>query len=461
MNADLLAMLGGAGLHGGSNSRRENEAKSILSFKAGKMSTTLQPNGKYLVTPDPRRGSLALTWTSSSSGSSSGSAGIVKLEWTDRRTRTVVDTFTIFPQEECTYSRVDTGREEDRVYLFVCSNKRHFYWMQDKLEDGGDDDNAVKMNTYMSDATEAAKAAGEEPTTPTATTTSTRTTTTTTTTHNNNNNSISGRTNNASGLDMSGLGSGGLDNAALMQVMQGLGSSDNNNNDNATETPTTGTSTSTTEAAPPQGQVDALSNILENLGMPQPTGTPSTTTNAETTTTTSTNSNLSTPAPVSGGAGSLVGNGNGGTLTLADLQGAMAGLATTSPPSNNNSNNSSSAAPLSEVLSPEAVLETGILQDEGIKAKLMELLPEGQRSEQYLEQNLRSPPVAQCLKTLTAALVEDPDALPTILANFQLPSTPTTNTTSNPIQEFLDAVLASVQQEQTKNNNNDSEMKEE
>ena len=43
MNADLLAMLGGAGLHGGGSSRREAEAKTILDFKAGKMSTTLQP----------------------------------------------------------------------------------------------------------------------------------------------------------------------------------------------------------------------------------------------------------------------------------------------------------------------------------------------------------------------------------------------------------------------------------
>ena len=43
MNADILAMLGGAGIHGGSSSRRENEAKSILEFKAGKMSTSLKP----------------------------------------------------------------------------------------------------------------------------------------------------------------------------------------------------------------------------------------------------------------------------------------------------------------------------------------------------------------------------------------------------------------------------------
>ncbi len=53
MNADLLAMLGGAGLHGGGTSRRETEAKSILDFKAGKMSTTLQPVSQTIpITPN-------------------------------------------------------------------------------------------------------------------------------------------------------------------------------------------------------------------------------------------------------------------------------------------------------------------------------------------------------------------------------------------------------------------------
>ena len=42
MNADLLAMLGG-GVPSASASRQEPEGKSILSFKAGKMTTTLQP----------------------------------------------------------------------------------------------------------------------------------------------------------------------------------------------------------------------------------------------------------------------------------------------------------------------------------------------------------------------------------------------------------------------------------
>jgi len=400
MNADILAMLGGAGIHGGSSSRRENEAKSILEFKAGKMSTSLKPNGKYWVTPDPRRGLLSLTWTS---GSSSSSAGVLKMEWKDRRTRAVVDTFTIAASEECTYEKVDTGREGDRIFMFSVAKNHHFYWMQDKLEDGKDEEDCVKMNTYMTDTTEAAKAAGEEP--PADTNANTATTTT------------------SGGLDMSGLGSGGLDNAALMQVMQGLGTDSNNSTSNPTaETPipsaTNATNNTTSTPAPPQGQVDALSNILENLGMPQP------------------NAVVETPASNTSSTSMTAG---GGTLTLADLQGAMAGLATTSPPS--------SSAPLSEVVSSEAVLESGILNNEELKSKLIALLPEGQQTEEFLVDNLRSPQAAQCWKSLTAALAEDPDSLPTILANFQLP--PSNNPSLNPIQAFLDAVLASVETKET------------
>ena len=43
MNAELLAMLGGAGLPGASSSRREEEGKTILTFKAGRMDPVLQP----------------------------------------------------------------------------------------------------------------------------------------------------------------------------------------------------------------------------------------------------------------------------------------------------------------------------------------------------------------------------------------------------------------------------------
>ena len=59
--------------------------KSILNFKAGKMTTSLQSNGKYLVEPDKRRGELHVVYVSGVSGN--GVGGRVKLEWKDRRTK--------------------------------------------------------------------------------------------------------------------------------------------------------------------------------------------------------------------------------------------------------------------------------------------------------------------------------------------------------------------------------------
>ena len=114
MNAELLAMLGGQ-MPGPSSSSRRNEdrGKTILTFKAGKMKTELQPNGKYTVTPDNRRGQISVLWQASpGAGSGAGGSGapsgggVLKFEWKDRRTRTVVDSLTVFPEDDCTYSKV-------------------------------------------------------------------------------------------------------------------------------------------------------------------------------------------------------------------------------------------------------------------------------------------------------------------------------------------------------------------
>merc|ERR1712038_1472034 len=73
-----------------------------------------------------------------------------------------VDSLTIFPEDECTYSKVDTGREGDRVYLLQYGNnseRRFFFWMQEKEEGNEDEDNCVKINMYMADPSEAAAVA--------------------------------------------------------------------------------------------------------------------------------------------------------------------------------------------------------------------------------------------------------------------------------------------------------------
>merc|ERR1712238_308180 len=78
--------------------------------------------------------------------------------------------------------------------------------------------------------------------------------------------------------------------------------------------------------------------------------------------------------------------------------------------------------PLDQIATPEAVLSSGLLEDPEVKARLIELLPDGQRSEERLMENLRSPQVVQCLKSLTGAICDDGggEALGSILANFQL-----------------------------------------
>lgn len=106
------------------------------------MNTSLKPNGKYLVEPDLRRGELHVVWTTSGGaaaaaggggGGNNAAAGHLKLEWKDRRTKTVVNTIPIFPEDDATFERIETGKDGDRVYLLQCGGKenndgRHFFW---------------------------------------------------------------------------------------------------------------------------------------------------------------------------------------------------------------------------------------------------------------------------------------------------------------------------------------------
>lgn len=456
MNADLLAMLGGAGATSVASNRRESEGKTILRFKAGKMNTTLQPNGKYLITPDPRRGTISLSWQSSgSSSSNSGSSnGILKFEWTDRRTRTQVDSLSIFPSDNVTYTKIDTGRPKDRVYLLQygsSTDQMYFYWMQDKEDGNEDEDSCVKINMYAADPSEARNAAnGGAPTGATGSATTGADTDDAVGSASSSSRSSTARRSGA--LDMSGLGGGGLDNAALMQILGGLNNTGSSANRSGSDTSTNNEGASSTggRQTGAQGQVDALSNILENLGMPQP-GAASTNTGSGGSS--SAPAGSATPAPATSATPSAptrpTSNAGRG-LTLTDLQGAMATLATTSPPS---STTSQPGPPLEQIVTPDSVLSSGLLDDPEVKACLINFLPEGQQSEDRLLENLRSPQVVQCLKSLTAAICDDGDgaggALGSILANFQLSPEDGARAMAmgNPIQAFLDCVLKSVERE--------------
>jgi len=371
MNADLLAMFGGAGLPNVGSGRGENEGKTILNFKAGRMTPELQPNGKYLITGDPKRGEISLTYHSSTSNPS------MKFEWKDRRNRTTVDDLTFLPSDvtsdnNVSFTQVSTGREDDRVYLLAYKNTdtRYFYYMQEKEKDE-DIENAVLVNQYISDFKSVATAAGDE---------------------------------------------------EYLSTLQ--------SGDNATTTQ----------------QIDALSSILENLN--------TTTNNANTTTATpvgTASSNTATTTPTAAT----------GQLTLADLQGAMAGLVTSTPPP------TSSTANLPDVLSSQIIDESGILSNPSVQEKLLSLLPPNtspSNNESYLREHLLSPQCLECMKTLQNALMGGPNNLQDILLNFQLDSSALSSGNiagKNPVEIFLEALVKSVDKEKNdENKEEDSKMEE-
>lgn len=421
MNADLLAMLSGGGLGGmpgaGGANPAEESGTELLRFKAGRMKAELQQNGKFLISPDPRRGEIRLLWKANDAGgASNGHGGVLTLEWVDRRTTLPVTTLTVFPEDGVTYRRAWTGdgegRGSDRVYLLQygnASDRRFFFWMQE-LTDVRDGEYAASINAYCSDPAECAKKARE----------------------------IGGNDSAAEDDGGAGGGAGGsVDSANLQAIMQGL----------------TGGSAAPAAGAGGGSSGDALASIVQNLtsgaassGAP-PSATPAPTGASATPNAPPRPDGSAATAP--GSAGAAGGGGGGGAITLADLQGAMQGLATSTPPG------SAAAAgagmpgpPLSELATADAIETSGILSDPAVRARLVELLPEGQRTDDKLEENLRSPQVQQSLKSLTAALASG-DEFNSILANFALdPSDGAAAMASgNPIQAFLDCVLRKVERE--------------
>jgi len=418
MYSDLFDHLGssaGGGVGGGnSGSSRDNE-KNLLSFKAGKMEMTLQENGKYWVTSDPRRGEIRITWKTSESA--------LYWEWYDRREKVVADRYVLSPPSPSsnssgcgTLEKVVEGVKDqsDRVLLWTRpkgtgssssnSDEYQMYWMQDALDEK-DDEIIVKVNQYLADP------ASANP--------------------------------NASSTTTSGGGAEERNNTNERGVSTSVGGE--------------GSSTSSSER-----QVDALSNILENLGMPQETSTAtssSSSTPNNNTTITNNNNNSSDSALAATSSSSATGSSSnvGGTLTLADLQGAMASLQQTTPTQQPLAAAMAAAQgaggpPLQELVTPAAI--SSLLENEDVAKRLLELLPENQRSSEYLEENLRSPQVQQTLRSLSSALLPDDtgslEGFHSVLANFHLEggNDALAANHGNPIQAFLDCILKSVQKEQ-------------
>jgi len=133
---------------------------------------------------------------------------------------------------------------------------------------------------------------------------------------------------------------------------------------------------------------------------------------------------VSTPAPLVPNLDSLGINANnsgssnnntstsGGALTSEDLQRAMMGLLSGGPTTDR------IQVPLQEVVTPEVVSSSGILDDPVIVNELIPLLAEGQQSAENIEATLHSPQLRSAFASLTAALQSD--NFNSVLANFGL-----------------------------------------
>lgn len=221
----------------------------------------------------------------------------------------------------------------------------------------------------------------------------------------------------------------GMDSTELLRVMEGALGSHKGGMLGAAEgasrplMPPTNTLTTTGT-----GHVNTLSDILENLGIP------------------GVNSGGETLWERNRMVGNLEGTTSGGgrRLTLADLQGAIAGLATTTPLLGGFA---PSSPPLPELTSADVVDKSGILNDPFCVVQLIALLPEGQRSEVALRENVRSPQVAQCLLRLTSALTYDGGGFNSITANFQLNPDDGADAMAagNPVGAFLNCLLRDIE----------------
>jgi len=368
MYSDLFDALGGnpnasSSSNARSSSNSSDEAKPLLSFKAGKVELALQENGKFLATPDTRRCQVNLKYNEDSQ---------LTWEWYDRREKKVMDT--ILLSDPMTLERADVPKSEDadcndRVYYWKSDSQWKMIWLQDKVEDSELID---KVNKILKETTKPSTTDSGE----------------------------------AGGVVVAAHGSDPISARSPSSV-------------------------STTTR-----QVDALSNILENLGMPQ--GGDQNNTNA-----------APAAAPASGATAAT-----GGTLTLADLQSAMGGVQTqqesTNPPG------------LHDIVTPGAI--SSLLANEEVRNRLMQELPEEQRSAEFLESCLRSPQVQQTLRSLTSALLPDDngsmDGYHSVLANFQLDALDGQKALSegkSPIQAFLDCVLASVGKENDEEGHKETE----
>eukprot|EP01041_Mallomonas_annulata_P008918 gene8918-18455_t len=364
------------------------QQQPVLQFKAGKCSMVPQPGGKFLVNPELQKGMISLTKTNDN---------LISFQWADRTTHSVDAGLILFP-DDVDFKKVNTGRSNDRVYMLKwrTGGKVLMFWLQDK-NTAKDAENSTKVNELINNPNSAVETAAND---------------------------------NATGT--------GMGPEAWMQLLGlgGAGATGASTSRRPDASTVPGTSTSrpaaapaTTPAAPASmgllGNLD-LSSILQGAGtapnhqsssaMPRPTNL------------------FASPTPAATSSTS--------TLTSEQLQRAMAAI---SNPMALQQQQSRAVHPgLQDILSPESVLSTGILDDAAVREALAQVLPEGQQSPEYVEEAIRSPQLRQALRALSEGL--SGENYSSVLANFGISPNGGTEelVRGNPVGAFVAALQADV-----------------
>ena len=301
--------------------QRSSASQSLVTIKAGKCALrTIGPN-RYLVNPENVRGHITLVKTPD---------GLVKFCWGDRNAQQPEIERIIFPSE-AEFKKVQTGRENDRVYMLHIpqgGNQIFMFWLQDKSTEK-DNDLIAKLNDCMNNPAAADAAAA-----------------------------ALNAQNSGGGL----LGRGGMSGFppdALRQLMElsGGGAASRAQPRPRAEQPPV----AQTQATPLRPIAD-LSSLFGN----------SLTSNAAAVATSTTTSNV--PPPVT----------PAGTLSAEDLRRAMSSF-TSTPLTSTLIQPPSERLHLDDIITSDQVLNSGILDDPAVRAQLIEHLPEGQRTEEFLE----------------------------------------------------------------------------
>merc|ERR1712187_114308 len=122
-------------------STASTDASVFAKFRCGKMRHTPVDGepGKFRVVADPRRGYLICK---------RDEFGVKRVKWVTRDDLYcgMLDDHMVFPGEQ-TFTQVDTGNKDDRVYLLQYTAKksqRFFFWMQEPLA-SADEANVKKV----------------------------------------------------------------------------------------------------------------------------------------------------------------------------------------------------------------------------------------------------------------------------------------------------------------------------